>query len=407
MLQVAKIKKDFPILNENKHRKNLVYIDNAATSQKPRQVITAMTRYYEEFNANVHRGVHKLSEVATEEYELAHEKVAQFIGAAGGEEIIFTKNTTEALNLLAYTLCKRLKAGDEIVLTEMEHHSNLVPWQQLAKEKGLTLRFMRVGDDFRLDLDHARSLFTDKTKIVSCVHMSNVLGTINPVKELAQRAHERGALMVVDGAQSVAHLPINVQDLDCDFFAFSGHKMLGPTGIGVLYGKKALLSKMDPFLFGGGMISEATLQETSFADLPAKFEAGTPNIAEAIGLAAAIDYLQTIGMAAITEHEHELTAYALANLSSIPGITLYGPRDTRDRGAVISFNVKEIHPHDLATVLDRYGVAVRAGNHCTMPLMDRLGINGSARASFYLYNDVRDVDALVKALWKAKELFKV
>ncbi|MBI4738305.1 cysteine desulfurase [Candidatus Woesearchaeota archaeon] len=406
-MRAIEIKKDFPILNENAHRKNLVYLDNAATSQKPKSVITAMTRYYEEFNANVHRSVHKLSELATEAYERAHEKTAQFIGAQSGEEIIFTKNTTEALNLLAYTLCKNLKAGEEIVLTEMEHHSNLVPWQQIAKEKGLTIRFIKVGKDFRLDIKHARSLITDKTKIVSCVHLSNVLGTINPVKELAQLAHKHGAVMVVDGAQSAAHLPIDVKDLDCDFFAFSGHKMLGPTGIGVLYGKKSLLENMDPFLFGGGMIAEVTLTDVKFADLPAKFEAGTPNIAEAIGLSAAIEYLEKIGMTTIAAHEERLTEYALVRLSTIPGLTIYGPHNTTRRGAVISFNVEGIHPHDLASALDRYGVAVRAGNHCTMPLMNRLGINGSARASFYLYNDTRDVDALAEAIGKAKTLFKV
>ncbi|MBI5398189.1 cysteine desulfurase [Candidatus Woesearchaeota archaeon] len=406
MLNVAEIKKDFPILDGNVHKNNLIYLDNAATSQKPRSVITAMTRYYEQFNANVHSGVHKLSELATEEYERAHEKVARFIGAHCAEEIIFTKNATEALNLLAYTLCKRLKAGEEIILTEMEHHSNLVPWQQIAKEKGLILRFIRVGKDFRLDLDHARSLITSKTKIVSSTHMSNVLGTINPVKELAKLAHGRGAVMVVDGAQSIAHLPINVKDLDCDFFAFSGHKMLGPTGIGALYGKKALLEKMDPFLFGGGMIREVTLHDTQFADLPAKFEAGTPSIAEAIGLSAAVDYLKKIGMEAIASHEQELIRYALKKLSGIPGITIYGPNETVQRGAVIAFNVEGIHPHDLASILDRHGIAVRAGNHCTMPLMNRLGINGSARASFYLYNDVHDVDALVGAIGKAKTLFK-
>jgi cysteine desulfurase/selenocysteine lyase len=407
VLDAKKIKNDFPILKNNKYRKNLVYLDNAATSQKPVSVIRAISDYYENYNANVHRGIYKLSEVASVAYEDAHKKVAKFINAEGFDEIVFTRNTTESINLLAYSLLRDLKKGDEIVLSEMEHHSNLVPWQQLAKEHGLKMRFIRFDAGCLLDMKHAKSLITKKTKIVSCTHASNVLGTINPVKELAKLAHSVGALMVVDGAQSAPHMKIDVKDMDCDFFAFSGHKMLGPTGIGVLYGKRHLLSRMRPFLYGGGMISKVTLDDTTFQEPPERFEAGTPDISGAIGLAAAIDYLEKIGIENIRKHDEELTKYAIAELKKIQGVSIYGPSAVKDRSAVISFNIKGIHPHDVAEILDSHGVAVRAGNHCAMPLMHRLGISGSARASFYLYNDKSDVDALVSAIKKAKQVFKV
>ncbi len=385
------LKQDFPIL------KNIIYLDSASTTQKPTAVINAIKKYYEEDNANVHRGVYKLSLKATMAYEKAHEVVAKFIGAQF-EEVIFTKGTTESLNLLAYSLGKTLKAGDEIVLTEMEHHSNLVPWQQLAKEKGLILKFIPITSDFRLDMRKARELITSKTRIVSVTHVSNVLGTINPVKELAALAHEVGAVMIVDAAQSVPHMPINVKELNCDFLAFSGHKMCGPTGIGVLYGKKELLEKMDPFLYGGDMIKEVTFEKSTWNDLPWKFEAGTPNIAGAIGLAAAINYLQKIGMEKIQQHEQELTRYALQQLSSLPGLTLIGPASAEERGAVFSFTVEGMHPHDVSELLDQANICVRGGHHCAMPLHQKLEIPGSVRASLYFYNTGGDIEALLTAL---------
>ena len=400
-LNVEKIRKDFPIFESGQ----LTYLDNSATSQKPKQVLDAMNRFYTEYNSNVHRGVYRISEQATQAYEEAHKKVAEFIGAEF-EEIIFTKGTTESLNLLAYSLGRTLRQGDEIVLSQMEHHSNLVPWQQLAKQKGLVLKFIRITSDFRLDIDHAREIITPKTKIVSVTHMSNVLGTINPVKELAALAHRNGALFIVDGAQSVPHLPVNVKEMDCDFLAFSGHKMLGPTGIGVLYGRKKLLQKMEPFLYGGDMISEVRFEYSTWNELPWKFEAGTPNIAEGVGLGECVDYLRSIGMECIRECEEELTAYALNTLSKIKGVKIYGPKDTVERGSAISFNVEGIHPHDVATILDRYGIAVRGGHHCAMPLMQLLGITGSVRASFSFYNTTEEIDRLAVAIRKAQEVFR-
>ena len=400
-LNVEKIRKDFPIFESGQ----LTYLDNSATSQKPKQVLDAMNRFYTEYNSNVHRGVYRISEQATQAYEEAHKKVAEFIGAEF-EEIIFTKGTTESLNLLAYSLGRTLRQGDEIVLSQMEHHSNLVPWQQLAKQKGLVLKFIRITSDFRLDIDHAREIITPKTKIVSVTHMSNVLGTINPVKELAALAHRNGALFIVDGAQSVPHLPVNVKEMDCDSLAFSGHKMLGPTGIGVLYGRKKLLQKMEPFLYGGDMISEVRFEYSTWNELPWKFEAGTPNIAEGVGLGECVDYLRSIGMECIRECEEELTAYALNTLSKIKGVKIYGPKDTVERGSAISFNVEGIHPHDVATILDRYGIAVRGGHHCAMPLMQLLGITGSVRASFSFYNTTEEIDRLAVAIRKAQEVFR-
>lgn len=399
------IQRDFPILQEKVNGKRLIYLDNTATTQKPNVVIDAMNEYYKKENANVHRGVYLLAQRATEAYERAHEIVARFINASF-EEVIFTKGTTESINLLAYSLAHTLQKGDEIVLSEMEHHSNIVPWQQVAKRKGAKIRYIPLTKDFRLDMEKAKELITEKTKIVSVTHLSNVLGTINPVKELAKFAHNVGALMIVDAAQSVPHFPVDVKDLDCDFLCFSGHKMLGPTGIGVLYGKKEHLETMEPFLFGGDMISEVTYEDATWNDLPWKFEAGTPNIAEAVGLAKAIEYLQSIGMENIQAHDIYLTNYALEQLGKIRGVTIIGPKDKENRGAIISFTIENIHPHDLAEILNRHGIAVRGGHHCAMPLHQKLGLTGTTRASFYVYNTKEDIDALVPAIREAQEIFK-
>lgn len=390
---------DFPIL------KKVIYLDNASTTQKPRQVLEAMKRYYEEENANVHRGVYRLSLLATMAYERAHEVVAKFINAKF-EEIIFTKGTTESLNLLAYSWGKKLKAGDEIVLTQMEHHSNLVPWQQVAKERGAVLKFIPLTADYRVDMLAAEYLITPRTKIVSVVHMSNVLGTINPVEKIAELAHRVGAVCIVDGAQSVPHLPIDVQKIGCDFLAFSGHKMYGPTGIGVLYGKKKLLEEMEPFLYGGDMIREVTFEHSTWNDLPWKFEAGTPPIAEAVGLAAAIEYLERVGREEIAATERELTEYALEKLSLIPGLRMLGPGTVADRGAVISFTLDGVHPHDISQVLDQRNIAVRGGHHCAMPLMLVLGVSGATRASFSFYNTREEVDALVDGINEVQRIFR-
>ena len=396
------VQADFPILQSTVHGKKLVYLDNSATSQKPSAVIRAMVKYYEQDNANVHRAIHYLSQRATLAYEQAHEIVAKFIGA-DREEIIFTKGTTESLNLLAYSLSKTLQLGDEIILSQMEHHSNLVPWQQVAKEKSLVLKFIPLASDYRLNMKAAQKLITPKTKIVSIVQMSNVLGTINDVKELARIAHQAGAVMIVDAAQSIAHIKVNVLELDCDFLAFSGHKMCGPTGIGVLYGKKERLLNLNPFLYGGDMIREVTFEHSTWNELPWKFEAGTPNIAAAVGLAAAIEYLQELGMEHITRQEQELTRYALQKLSALPKINIIGPQNFTDRGPVISFAIDNLHPHDLSEFLDQEGIAVRGGHHCTMPLMSVLQLPGTTRASFCFYNTKDDVDALCQRLQKALE----
>ncbi len=403
-LNIEQIRNDFPILQRKIHSKPLIYFDNAATSQKPRQVIEAMDDYYKNHNANIHRSIHQIGEEATELYEKAHERTADFINADSYQNIVFTKNTTESLNLLAYSLTSKLKKGDEIVISQMEHHSNFVPWQQLAKQRGLNLNFIRIDEEGNLDQNSVQENINKKTKIVSLTHVSNVLGTINPIKEIAKIAHENEAMMVVDGAQSVPHMPVDVKQLDADFFAFSGHKMLGPTGIGVLYGKKELLEEMQPFLYGGEMIREVSFDDTAFNELPWKFEAGTMNIAEAAGLSAAIDYLKNTGMEQIKNRDKELADYAMAQLKEIDWIKTYGPRE---RGAVISFNVDGVHAHDVAQILDSEGIAVRAGHHCCMPLMSVLGLAAAARASFYLYNTEKEIDNFIEALYKVKKIFGV
>lgn len=405
-LTIELLKKDFPIFNRKINDKIITYLDSASTTQKPIQVIEAMDKFYREYNANIHRGVYKISAEATQAYEEAHKKVASLINASF-EEIIFTRGTTESINLLAYSLCKTLKPGDEIVLTQLEHHSNLVPWQQLAKQFNLKLNFIKIDSECKLDLAHAESIITDKTKIVSVCHISNAVGTINPVKELAKLAHKHNAIFIVDAAQSLPHIPVDVKDLDVDFLAFSGHKMLGPTGIGVLYGKKHLLENLSPFLYGGDMISEVKFEDSTWNELPWKFEAGTPNIAGAIGLGAAADYLKHASLENIQRHIKEVSDYAVERLTTIPGLTIYCPKDPKDRTGIISFNIEGIHAHDVATLLDREGVCVRGGHHCAMPLMNLLGIQGTVRASFYLYNTFDDVEVLYNALEKAKKVFNL
>ena len=402
LLNLKNIRKEFPVLCTKVHGKNLIYLDNAATTQKPNQVISSITDFYTRYNSNVHRGIHKLSELATRQFELAHKTVAKFINA-DFEEIVFTSGATESLNLLANSLGSKLNSTDEVVLTIMEHHSNLIPWQQMSKKIGFKLKFIGITSDGKLDMNQAKSLITKNTKIVSIVHVSNAIGTINPIKDLIDLAHNVGAVSIIDAAQSVPHMTINVKELNCDFLVFSGHKMLGPTGIGVLYGKKTLLENMQPFLYGGNMIREVKLESSTWADLPEKFEAGTPNISGAIGLATAINYLTRIGMDSIESYEEELLNYASEQLSAIKGITIYGPKD--ERSCVLSFNVEGIHPHDISTLLDREGIAVRGGHHCTMPLMKILGLNGTVRASFYFYNTFEEVDMLVKAIIRARKVF--
>ncbi|MBI2647710.1 cysteine desulfurase [Candidatus Woesearchaeota archaeon] len=396
------IRKDFPILERKVHGKPLVYLDNAATSQKPKQVIDAIDFYYKNYNANIHRSIHQLGEEATAKFEEAHQKVADFINADSYQNIIFTKNTTESLNLLAYSLTSNLKKDDEIVISQMEHHSNFVPWQQLAKQRKLKLKFIKIDVEGKLDEESVKENKTKKTKIVSVTHVSNVLGTVNRIQELAKIAHEKGAIFVVDGAQAVPHMPIDVKKLDVDFYAFSAHKMLGPTGIGVLYGKQELLENMQPFLYGGEMIREVRFDNTSFNDLPWKFEAGTPNIADGICLGVAIDYLNKIGMRQIQQRDKELVDYAIEKLKEIDRVTIYGPKE---RGAVVSFNVYGVHAHDVSQVLDSEGVAIRAGHHCAMPLHSVLGINSTARASFYLYNTEKEVDMFINGIYKVKNIF--
>lgn len=400
------IKSYFPILNQEINGHSLVYLDSAATSQKPTQVIEALKEYYEFDNSNVHRGVHTLGNRATEKYEGAREKVQQFINASSTQEIVFLRGTTTAINLVAQSYGRaNVEEGDEIVITYMEHHSNIIPWQQLAKERGAVLKYIELEEDGTISLENVRAAITDRTKIVSMVYVSNVLGTMNPVKEVAKIAHEHGAVMMVDGAQAAPHLKIDVQDLDCDFFAFSGHKMVGPTGIGVLYGKKHLLEAMEPVEFGGEMIDFVGLYDSTWKELPWKFEGGTPIIAGAVGLAAAIDFLQEIGLDEIEKHEHHMAAIAMDKMSAIEGLEIYGPKDPAKRAGIVTFNLKEVHPHDVATVLDMSGIAVRAGHHCAQPLMKWLDVTATARASFYIYNDESDIDRLVEGLRSAKEYF--
>ena len=402
---VKAIIQDFPILKQQVNGKRLAYLDSTATSQKPKQVIAALDDYYERYNSNVHRGVHTLGSLATDGYEGAREAVRRFIHARYFEEIVFTRGTTAAINLVAHSYGDaNVEAGDEIVVTQMEHHANIIPWQQLAKRKGATLKFIPMTDDGELTLEAVKDTITDKTKIVAVAHVSNVLGTINDVKAIAEVAHAHGAIISVDGAQSAPHMKVDVQDLDVDFYSFSGHKMLGPTGIGVLYGKRQYLQDMEPIEFGGDMIDFVGLYESTWTDLPTKFEAGTPLIAQAIGLQAAIEYLEAIGFDAIHEHEQALTQYAYEQLSQIEGISIYGPAADK-RAGVITFNMDGVHPHDVATALDTEGVAVRAGHHCAQPLMKWLNVSSTARASFYIYNTKEDVDQLVEGLKKTKEFF--
>jgi cysteine desulfurase/selenocysteine lyase len=411
-LDVETIRKDFPILSRLVHGdKPLVYLDNAATSQKPRQVLDTIVEYYEKHNANVHRGIHTLAEEATALYEGARDKVAKFIGAPSRDEVVFTKNSSEAMNLVARVLGEagpgyRVGPGDEIVITEMEHHSNIVPWHQLAERTGATVKWFRITDDGRLDLSTLDSVITERTKIVSMVHVSNLLGTINPVEKVIARAHEVGALVLVDASQSVPHLPVDVRALGADFVAFTGHKMLGPTGVGVLWGRLELLNELPPFLGGGEMIELVTMERSTFAAPPHKFEAGTPPIAEAVGLGAAIDYLTEIGMPAIAAHEHELTAYVLAALSEVEGVRIIGPPTAEGRVAEVSFSLEGIHPHDVGQVLDELGIAVRVGHHCARPAVVRYGIPATTRASFYLYNTTAEADALVAGLAQVKKVFQ-
>ena len=406
MFDVASIREDFPILQRQVHGKPLVYLDNAATTQKPRAVIEALVHFYEHHNANIHRAIHALGEEATSAYEETRAKVAHFINAPRPECIVFTRNTTEAINLVAYAWGREnIGPGDEIVLTEMEHHSNLVPWQRLAQETGGTVKYIGVADDGTLALNDLGSFIGERVKLVAVTHVSNALGTINPVEEIVAAAHRRGAVAVVDGAQSAPHMPVDVQALDCDFYAFSAHKMLGPTGVGVLYGRYELLDAMQPFLSGGEMIRRVRLDGTNWNDVPWKFEAGTPNIADVIAFSAALDYLTALGMANVRAHEEELTAYALRRLRQREELIIYGPLDASRRGGVVSFNYPEIHPHDVGTILDREGVAIRAGHHCAQPLMNRFGVAGTVRASFYIYNTAEEVDALLQGIEKVRAFF--
>ncbi|MEK4387000.1 cysteine desulfurase [Solibacillus sp. FSL W7-1464] len=400
------IKSYFPILNQEVNGHPLVYLDSAATSQKPIQVIEAISNYYNLDNSNVHRGVHTLGNRATDSYEGAREKVRKFINASSTQEVIFTRGTTTALNTVASGYGRQnVQEGDEIVITYMEHHSNIIPWQQLAKEKGAVLKYIDLEADGTISLEKVRETITPQTKIVSMMYVSNVLGTINPIKEVAQIAHENGAVVVADLAQAAPHMKIDIQDLDVDFAAFSGHKMCAPTGIGVLYGKKALLEEMEPVEFGGEMIDFVGLHESTWKELPWKFEGGTPIIASAIGLGAAIDFLEEIGLDNIAAHEHKLAGYAMDQLETIDGLQIFGPRDPMKRCGLVTFNLDDVHPHDVATVLDMSGIAVRAGHHCAQPLMKWLQVTATARASFYMYNDEEDVDRLVAGLRSAKEYF--
>ncbi|MEH7731001.1 cysteine desulfurase [Bacillus safensis] len=402
-MNIKDVREQFPILHQQVNGHDLVYLDSAATSQKPRVVIDAMNEYYRSYNSNVHRGVHTLGTRATDAYEGAREKVRAFIRASSVQEIIFTRGTTTALNTVAISYARaNLKEGDEIVITHMEHHANIIPWQQAAKATGATLKYIPLQEDGTLSLEDVKQTITHQTKIVAVTHVSNVLGTINPIKEIAKIAHNHGAIIVVDGAQSTPHMQIDVQDLDCDFFAFSGHKMCGPTGIGVLYGKKDLLNNMEPAEFGGEMIDFVDLYDSTWKELPWKFEAGTPIIAGAVGLGKAIDFLNDIGMEEVSRYEHQLATYALERFKELDGATVYGPQH---RAGLVTFNLDDVHPHDASTVLDTEGVAIRAGHHCAQPLMKWLGVSATARASFYLYNTEEEIDLLIAALRKTKEYF--
>lgn len=407
MISADKIRQDFPILFQEVNDEPLVYLDNAATTQKPKAVLDALKDYYEHENANVHRGVHTLAERATHSYEAAREKVRSFINASETAEVLFARGTTTSLNWVARSFGEQfIHEGDEILISYMEHHSNVIPWQQLAKKTGASLKYIELTEEGFLDMEKAKELINSNTKIVSIAHVSNVLGVINPVEELAQMIHEQGGILVVDGAQSTPHMAIDVQQIDCDFFAFSGHKMCGPTGIGVLYGKRKWLEQMEPVEFGGEMIDFVELYDSTWKELPWKFEAGTPNIAGAIALGHAIDYLEAIGMENIHHYEKELVAYVLPKLQQIEGLKIYGPQDPAKRTGVIAFNLDGLHPHDVATALDMEGVAVRAGHHCAQPLLKYLQVAATARASFYFYNTKQDADRLVDAILATKEFFQ-
>lgn len=405
-LDVSRIKEDFPVLRRQIYGRPLVYLDNAATSQKPQSVIDAISDYYSGYNSNVHRGVHTLAAEATAAYEDSRKKVAEFVNGDDPKSIIFTRNTTESINLVAHSWGRRhLFANDEIVLTAMEHHSNIVPWQLLAKDVGCKIRVLDITDDGYLRLDQLEKLLNKKTRLVAFTHVSNAVGTINPVRKIADAAHAHGALVLIDGAQGMPHDTVDVEAMGADFFACSPHKALGPTGVGVLWARRDLLEEMDPFLGGGEMIRDVSFERSTWAAVPHKFEAGTPSIADVIGMGAALDYLSALGMDNIRAHEQEVIAYALERLQELPFLTVYGPENPQDRCGLVSFNDKDIHPHDLGTVVDRHGVAIRAGHHCAKPLMRRLGLVASARASFYVYNDMEDVDSLVEALYEARKVF--
>jgi len=400
------IKADFPILNRMIGKNQLVYLDNAATTQKPKAVLDSLNNYYSSQNANVHRGLHTLAEEATAAFEETRAKIAAFIGNVKTEEIIYTRNATEAINLVAYCWGKQnIKKGDRIVLTEMEHHANLVPWIVIAKETGAELEYIPIDDNGRLDLTNIEKIINGNTKLVSVTHMSNVLGTINPVKEIGEIAHRNGAVFLVDGAQSAPHIPVDVKSINADFYAFSAHKMLGPTGVGILYGKESILNSMEPFIFGGEMISDVNYHSAKWNTLPWKFEAGTPNIADAVAFSPALHYLNKLGMENIRKHEIELTSYALERFSEMKHIRIIGPTDIADRGGAVSFVDDDIHPHDMATLLDSHGVAVRAGHHCAQPLMKKLGLAATTRASFYIYNTKNDIDKLIEVIQATRRYF--
>lgn len=406
MFDVSRIRDDFPILRETVNGRPLVYLDNAATTQKPRAVIDALVGYYETTNANIHRGIHALAVRATDQYEAVRGKAAAHIGASNAQDIVFTRNTTESINLVARAWGEaNIKEGDEIVLTLMEHHSNIIPWQFLAQRAGATLRYIDISDDGYLDIGELRATVGPRTKLVCVTQMSNVLGTINPIGDIAEIAHAAGALLLVDGAQSAPHMVVDVAAMGADFFAFSAHKMLGPTGVGVLWARSGLLESMDPFLGGGEMISVVKRDQSTWADVPHKFEAGTPNIGDVIAFGAACDYLADLGMANVREHEKQITAYAIDALARIDGVEIHGPREVEDRGGAVSFSVRDVHPHDVSTILDSYGVAIRAGHHCAQLLMRRLEVPATNRASFYIYNEPAEVDVLVEAVHHAIRVF--
>jgi cysteine desulfurase / selenocysteine lyase len=409
-INISKIRQDFPILKRKINgNKTLIYLDNAATTQKPISVINAICDYYMNYNSNIHRAVHQLAEEATFEYEKTREKVAKFINARSADEIIFTRNATEAINLVSYSWGRtNINRDDRIVITEIEHHSNIVPWQILTQEKDAKLDYIGIDNNGYLNMEDCnRYLQNNKVKLLSISHMSNVLGTIVPINEIIELAHQKGIVVLVDGAQSVPHMPIDVQKMDCDFMVFSAHKMLGPTGVGVLYAKKEILNEMQPFIGGGDMIKEVYKYRTIYNDLPYKFEGGTPNIADVIGFGAAIDYLKKIGMHNVREHEIEITSYAIKAIADIKDITLYGPPNANHRGGVIAFNIGDIHPHDLATIMNDYGIAIRSGHHCAQVLMGRLNIAAASRTSFYIYNTKEEVDKFINALGEARRIFRI